>query len=322
MTKAATETPRAAESPGDESRGAVLAAMAANFAIACAKFIAGALTRSAAMFAEAGHSVADTVNQVFLLIGINLSHTKADESHPHGYGKEAFFWSFLAAIFIFVAGATFSFYEGIRTLIQEDAHERSSFDLAVAYSVLAMAFLFESFSFSVAMRGLLAGAKRRRWSIIRYIQKSPDLTIKTVFFEDSAALIGLLLAAVGLTLAEITGSEVWDGLASICIGFVLAGVSLMLGAQARRLLLGAAASEEVRAALHRTVMSFPEVTSIVRLLSMQLGSRSVLVSGELEHSRDLHTDEIEDLIARIDQKIAAEVPDVTDTFWELRRRGS
>ncbi len=320
MTEAATKAESSAESPGEESRGAVLTAMAANLAIACGKLVAGALTASAAMFAEAGHSIADTVNQVFLLLGINLSRTKADEAHPHGYGKEAFFWSFLAAIFIFVAGATFSFYEGARTLIQEEAHERSSFDLTIAFAVLGMAFLFESFSFIVAMRSLLSGARRRSWSIIRYVQRSPDLTIKTVFFEDSAALTGLFLAAGGLALSEVAGSEVWDGIASICIGFVLAAVSLMLGMQARRLLLGAAASDEVREALHRAVMSFPEVTHIVRLLSMQLGSHSVLVTGELELSRDLHTNEIEDLIARIDQKIAAEVPDVTDTFWELRRR--
>ena len=183
-----------------------------------------------------------------------------------------------------------------------------------------MAFLFESFSFTVAISSLIAGARRRGWSIIRYLQRSPDLTIKTVFFEDSAALTGLLLAAGGLALSEIAGNEVWDGIASISIGFVLAAVSLMLGMQARRLLLGAAASEEVREALHRTVMSFPEVTQVVRLLSMQLGSHSILVTGELELSRDLYTHEIEDLIANIDNKIAAEVPDVTDTFWELRRR--
>ncbi len=320
MSEVATQVPSAAESPGEESRGAVLAAMAANLAIACGKLVAGALTGSAAMFAEAGHSVADTVNQVFLLLGINLSRTKADETHPHGYGKEAFFWSFLAAIFIFVAGAAFSFFEGTRTLIQEEAHERSSFDLIVAFGVLGMAFLFESFSFTVAISSLIAGARRRGWSIIRYLQRSPDLTIKTVFFEDSAALTGLLLAAGGLALSEIAGNEVWDGIASVSIGFVLAAVSLMLGMQARHLLLGAAASEEVREALHRTVMSFPEVTQVVRLLSMQLGSHSILVTGELELSRDLYTHEIEDLIANIDNKIAAEVPDVTDTFWELRRR--
>ncbi|HEV8574792.1 MAG TPA: cation diffusion facilitator family transporter [Dehalococcoidia bacterium] len=317
---AKTPVPEAPPHGGEESRGAVLAAMAANFLIACGKFVAGALTGSAAMFAEAGHSVADTVNQVFLLLGINLSRTKADESHPLGYGKEAFFWSFLAAIFIFVAGAAFSFYEGTRTLIQEEAHERSSFDLAVAFVVLGMAVLFELFSFTVAMRSLVTGARRKGWSVPAYIRRSPDLTLKTVFFEDSAALTGLVLAAGGLTLSEVAHDEVWDGIASVSIGFVLAAVSVMLGLQARNLLLGAAASGEVRTALHRAVTSFPEVIHIVRLLSMQLGSHSVLVTGELEVSRGLNTDQIEDLLARIDQKIATTVPDVTETFWELRRR--
>ena len=293
--------PHSVEHPGEESRAAVLAAMAANFLIACGKFVAAALTGSAAMFAEAAHSVADTVNQVFLRIGINLSHTKSDDSHPLGYGKETFFWSFLAAIFIFVAGAAFSFYEGVRTLIQEEAHERSSFDLAVAYGVLGMALLFELVSFSVAIRSLLLGARRKGWSIGRYIRHSPDLTLKTVFFEDSAAITGLLLAGAGLTLSELTHDEVWDGIASVSIGFVLAAVSVMLGMQARNLLLGAAANEEVRDALHRAVMSFPEVTHVVRLLSMQLGSRSILVTGELEVGRGLNTDQIEDLVVRIDQ---------------------
>ncbi len=318
-----TELPqgeRSGSASGEESRGAVLAAMAANLLIACGKFVAGALTGSAAMFAEAGHSVADTVNQVFLLLGINLSRTKADDDHPHGYGKEAFFWSFLAAIFIFVAGAAFSFYEGTRTLIQEDTHERSSFDLTVAFGVLGMAFFFESFSLTVALRGLLSGARRRGWSVVRYIRQSPDLTMKTVFFEDGAALTGLVLAALGLLISEMSGDEVWDGIASVGIGVVLAIVSVMLSMQARRLLLGAAAHEELREALHRAVTSFPEVTYVVRLLSMQLGSHSVLVTGELEIGRGLTTDEIEDLLVRIDQKIAANVPDVTDTFWELRRR--
>lgn len=207
------QVPPALDHVGEESRGAVLAAMAANFAIACGKFVAGALTGSAAMFAEAGHSVADTVNQVFLLLGINLSRTKADESHPLGYGKEAFFWSFLAAIFIFVAGAMFSFYEGTRTLIQDDDHQRGSFELFVAFGVLGMALLFELFSFSVALRGLRAGARRKGWSIARFIRRSPDLTLKTVFFEDSAAIAGLLLAAGGLTLSELAHDEVWDGIA-------------------------------------------------------------------------------------------------------------
>jgi cation diffusion facilitator family transporter len=315
------QVPPALEHGSEESRGAVLAAMAANFAIACGKFVAGALTGSAAMFAEAGHSVADTVNQVFLLLGINLSRTKADESHPLGYGKEAFFWSFLAAIFIFVAGAVFSLYEGTRTLIQDDTHDRSSFDLAVAFGVLVMALLFELISFTVAVRGLLAGARRKGWGIAQFIRRSPDLTLKTVFFEDSAAIAGLLLAAGGLALSELANDEVWDGIASVSIGFVLVGVSVMLGMQARNLLLGAAANEEVREALNRVVRSFPEVTHVVRLLSMQMGSHSILVTGELEVGRSMTTEQIEDLLTRIDSTIADTVPDVTETFWELRRRG-
>ena len=184
-----------------------------------------------------------------------------------------------------------------------------------------MAVLFELFSFSVAVRALLAGAKRKGWSVARFIRRSPDLTMKTVIFEDSAAITGLLLASGGLTLSELARDEVWDGIASVCIGFVLAAVSIMLGMQARNLLLGAAASEEVRDMLHRAVTSFPEVTHVVRLLSMQMGSHSILATGELEVGRGLNTDQIEDLISRIDEKIGAMAPDVTETFWELRRRG-
>ncbi|TMC00371.1 MAG: cation diffusion facilitator family transporter [Chloroflexi bacterium] len=310
----------ATQDAGSESRTAVLAAMGANFAIAAAKLVAGLVTGSSAMLAEAGHSLADTVNQVFLLIGINLSDTVPDEEHPHGYGKEAFFWSFLAAIFIFVAGAVFSFYEGIRTAIQESAHDRNAAELAVAFSVLGFAAAFESASFFVACRSLLAGARRKGWPLVRYIRRSPDLTTKTVLFEDSAALTGLAVAALGLTMAEVTGSEAWDSAASIAIGCVLTAVALMLGVQSRHLLLGAAAGPEARQLLHETVSSFPEVDHIVRLLSMQLGSRSLLVTGELELRRGLTTDEIEDLIERIDARIAVELPEVVDTFWELRRR--
>ena len=303
-----------------ESKAAVLAAMAANFAIAIGKFVAGFLTGSAALLAEAGHSVADTVNQVFLLIGINLSDTVADDDHPHGYGKEAFFWSFLVAVFLFVAGAAFSFYEGIRTLIQSDEHHRSTSDLIVAFSVLGMAVVFELVSLTIAVRTVRAAAKRKGWTMAHYIRRSPDITAKTVFFEDTAALTGLFLAAGGLGLSEITGNEVWDAVASIGIGFLLALVSLMLGLQSRQLLLGAAANPEVRELLHRTVGSFPEVAHVVRLLSMQLGSHSILVTGEIEVQRGMTAEQIEDLLVRVDAKIKEAVPDVSDTFWEPRSR--
>ncbi len=304
----------------EESKTTVLAAMGANFAIAIGKLVAGILTGTAALLAEAGHSIADTVNQVFLLLGINLSHNGADESHPHGYGKEGFFWAFLAAIFIFVAGAAFSFYEGIRTLIQEDAHDRSAAQLAIGFGVLGFAFVFESISFGVAARGLRTGAKAHGWTIPRYIRHSPDLATKTVFWEDSAALIGLILAASGLALSEIAGTELWDGLASIGIGCVLAVAAFILGAQSRNLLLGAAASTDTRDAIRATVAEFPEVQGIVRLLTMQLGSDSVLVNGELEVRRDMTTEQIETLIEAIDHRLRETAPEVSDTFWELRHR--
>jgi cation diffusion facilitator family transporter len=302
-----------------ESKAAVLAAMAANGAIAVSKFFAAFLTGSSALFAEAAHSVADTTNQVFLLVGLSLSDTAPDEDHPHGYGKEGFFWSFLAAIFIFVAGATFSFFEGARSLIQGESHHRSEFELIVAYAVLAVAMVFELISFGIAIRAIRANAKRKGWAFGRYLRESPDSTTRTVFWEDSAAIVGLVLAATGIALSEATGSEVWDGVASLMIGVVLTAVALMLGLQARRLLLGAAANLETRQAIEQALRSFPEVESIVRVLTMQLGQHSVLVTGDLQVSRDLDAQRIEDLINRIDARLNDSVPEVSDTFWELHR---
>lgn len=302
----------------EESKRTVLAAFAANFSIAIAKLVAGLLTGSGAMLAEAVHSVADTVNQVFLLVGINLSDTEADDDHPHGYGKEAFFWSFLVAIFIFVGGATFAFFEGARTLVESEFHERSTTELAVAFSVLGMAFLFEGASLAVAIRAIRRRARARDWSYWQYLRQSPDMTTKTVFWEDSAATMGLVIAATGLAAAEVDRSVVWDGLASVGIGTLLTGVALMLGLQARHLLLGAAAPDDTRRVLRSTVLGFDEVERVVRLLTMQLGSHSVLVTGELQVRRGLTTKEIETLVRRIDSAIAEELPQVRETFWELR----
>ena len=292
--------------------------MGANFAIALGKLGAGIATGSAAMLAEAGHSVADTVNQVFLLVGINLSDSAPDERHPHGYGKEAFFWSFLAAIFIFVAGAAFSFYEGTRTLVQLHDHHRTTNELLIAFGVLGMAFLFESVSMGIAVRSLLQGARKRGWSVLRYIRKAPDMTTKTVFFEDGAALTGLVIAAVGLLLSEVTGDELWDGVASLGIGVVLTIVAHLLGLQARSLLIGAAAGEEVRDGIANVIAGFPEVERVVRLLTMQLGAHSVLVTGELQVSKNLSLAEAEALVARVDGALLESVPEVADTYWELK----
>ncbi|HKS92446.1 MAG TPA: cation diffusion facilitator family transporter [Tepidiformaceae bacterium] len=306
----------------EESKTTVLAALAANASIAAGKLVAGLLSGSAALLAEAGHSFADTADQVFLLIGINRSDARADEEHPHGYGKEAFFWSFLAAIFIFVAGATFSFYEGARTLVDLHVHHRSPFELALAFGVLAMAFLFESTSFSIAIRSLRNGARGRGWTLRRFLRESPDLSVKTVFWEDSAALTGLILAAAGLALSELTGSEAWDGVASILIGVILAVAAVILGLQARNLLLGAAAAPDTRRTIRQVVTAFPEVTALTRLLTMQLGPSSILVNGEIALRHDLTIEQAEALMLRIDTALSEAVPEVRDTFWELHHQDS
>ncbi|MBN9494633.1 cation diffusion facilitator family transporter [bacterium] len=302
----------------EESKTTVLAALTANAAIAAGKLVAGLLSGSSALLAEAGHSFADTANQVFLLIGINLSDTMPDETHPHGYGKESFFWSFMAAIFIFVAGATFSFFEGARTLIQDVNHHRTVFELALAFGVLAMAFVFESTSFSIAIRNLRRGARNRGWSFWRFVRESPDLSVKTVFWEDGAALSGLIIAAAGLALSEATGSEMWDGVASLLIGVILACAAVILGLNARHLLLGAAAAPDTRHAIRTTVLAFPEVTGLPRMLTMQIGPSSILVTGEIALRHGLTIEQAEDLIVRIDAAVAEAAPEVRDTFWELR----
>lgn len=302
----------------EESKAAVLAAMGANFAIAGGKLAAGVITGSAALLAEAGHSVADTVNQVFLLVGLNLSRSEADERHPHGHGKETFFWAFLAAVFIFVAGAVFSIFEGVRTLVQETNHNRSATDLGIAYGVLGFAFLFETASFVVAVRQIRADAARNGWSIVRYVRESPALTLKTVLFEDSAALAGLALATLGLTVSELTHSEVWDGVASLAIGFLLAGVAILLGWQSRALLIGAATSTENLETITETIRQFPEIQEVPRLLTMQTGVSSILVTGELRLCRDLSGVEVAALIERLDRKLETALPEIHDTFWEVR----
>jgi cation diffusion facilitator family transporter len=305
---------------GEESRKAVMAALVANTAIAVGKLTAGVVTGSGVLLAEGGHSVADATNQVFLLFGINLSDTVADDDHPHGYGKEVFFWSFLAAIFMFVGGAAYSFFEGARTLSGSEFHERGAEELALAFTVLGVAFVFEGASLMIAGRVVRRGARRRGWSSWRYLRESSDMTTKTVFWEDSAATLGLIIAALGLGLSEVWESETPDGVASILIGVILTAVAMMIGLQARSLLLGASAHPDVRAKILTVVAEFDEVDTIVQLLTMQLGTRSVLVTGELQLHNDLSLGESEYVIRSIDAAIAREVPEVSSTFWELHRR--
>ena len=208
------------------SKKIVLVALGANGTIAAGKFAVGLLTGSAAMLAEAAHSVADTVNQGFLLVSINLSDNPADEDHPYGYGKERFFWAFLAAVFIFVAGAFFSVYEGIQKLLEGGEHHGSFWP---SYLVLGLAFAFDSVVLVLAVREAQHQAGLMRVGVREFLRESTDVTLKTALYEDVAATTGVVLAALGLVLLQVTGNPVFDGIASILIGVVLIVVAIMLG---------------------------------------------------------------------------------------------
>ena len=305
----------------DEERGtkrSVLAAFVANFLIAISKFVAGFISGSAAMLAEGAHSVADTVNQVFLLISLPLSKSAPDREHPYGHGKDRFFWSLLVAVGLFVAGAVFSVYEGI-TKITSESEGGETF--LIAYLVLGAAFVFESGALVVSAREFLKSARDENRSFWGHFRTTRNTTMKVPLYEDAAALAGLAIAAAGLLLTQLTGNHVYDGIASIGVGVILGFVAFELGADSRALLLGEAVPPEDEERLREIMTSFEEVTDVLRLLTMHLGPDAVLVNTEIHVVDGLDTDQIEDLLERITQRMREEMPEVAQTFIELHPPG-
>jgi cation diffusion facilitator family transporter len=300
-----------------ESRKTIFAAMAANFAIALAKAVAGLLGRSPAMLAEAAHSVADTMNQVFLLVSLSLGERKPDEEHPFGYGKERFFWAFLAAVFIFVSGAVFSLYEGLRALLGDEQVEAT---FVISYAVLGFSLVAEGASLVravVQVRGE-AGAESER--VGSYLRQSTDPTVRTVLFEDSAAVVGVVLALVGVTLHQLTGERFWEGLASIAIGLLLVVVAYVLGRFSKGLLIGEAARPEQRELLREVIMNHPEVEAVLELLTMHLGPNALLVAVRLDLRDDLTAAQVEQLSNQIDRELRQAVEGVSQVFLDATPR--
>ena len=234
----------------DESRRTVYVALAANAAIALAKLVGGLIAGSSAMLSEAAHSIADTMNQIFLLVSLTFSKREPDVEHPFGYGKERFFWSFMAAVTIFVAGAVFSAFQGIERILSTGS-EKESF--GIAYAILGFSLVAEGISLARAVRQTRAEAREKGRPYIEYLRRSRDPTTKTVVFEDSAAVIGVLVALGGVAAAQITGNPAWDGVASLAIAVLLAGVAVGLGHQTYELLIGQAAEPEERAAIEAVI---------------------------------------------------------------------
>ncbi|MEO5711639.1 MAG: cation diffusion facilitator family transporter [Nocardioidaceae bacterium] len=296
----------------DGSFGTVLLAGGANLAIAVAKIVAGALTGSSAMLAEGAHSVADTVNQLFLLTALSRSKKPADTQHPFGYGMERYFWSLLAAVGIFVLGAGFSIYEGIHSLLRQEP----VVDPLVAYVVLGFSFLFEGVSWLKALLQLRREASEREVGLLMHVATTPDPTAKTVAFEDTAALIGIVLAVGGISLHLLTGSGAWDGIASILIGLLLVGVAISLGSTSKRNLIGEALPEAKREGLTRVINDSIGVDVVVELLTMRLGPDDVLVAARVDVDDSVSGGDLERVADDVDTRIREAYPEVRHVFLD------
>jgi cation diffusion facilitator family transporter len=298
-----------------ESRGTVLLAFSANLAIAVAKTVAGVISLSSAMLAEAAHSWADTLNQVFLLTSLRKAKQPADSSHPFGYGKERFFWTLLAAVGIFVTGAGFSIFQGVSSLIHH-SRQPDAAEFYLTYGVLVISFFLEGTSLLRALRQVRSEARELDRTFISHLRRSHDPTVKAVASEDSAAVVGILLAITGIALHQVTGSPVYDSTASIVIGLLLAWIAYALGRDTKDLLIGEAADPELRLDIQHTVAQHPEVDAVLELLTMQLSPDDVLVAIKVDFTQHLDSDRIEAVSTEIEQELMQAYPSVRHVFLD------
>jgi cation diffusion facilitator family transporter len=295
-----------------QNRVIVLLALAANAGIAVMKFVAAFLSGSTAMLAEGFHSFADTGNQLFLLRGSKQSRLQPTVRYPFGQGKEAYFWAFMVAVFLFVGGGVVAFTEGLDRL--RHPHEAEG-GLAFNLIVLGVAACFE---LGVAFRPALREFNRRRGSRKpwRAIRETKDPTLLVVLFEDSVAVLGILVAATGLLLSEWTGDPHWDGAASMLIGVMLCLSAWILAVETKGLLVGESASREVRASIRAAALSVGEVETVERLLTMHLGPEEILVNMDVTVEPGRSGADLENLTRQIEAAITAVVPQATRVFIE------
>jgi cation diffusion facilitator family transporter len=293
------------------TRGTVLIAGAANLFVGVIKLAAGIVAGSSAMLAEAAHSAADTLNQAFLLASLRRGERPADSRHPFGYGQERYFWSLLAAFGIFIAGAGFSVFEGFLAL----GHKGSD-DPLIAYVILAVAGAAEGISFVRAVLQVRGEARGSDRTFFDQLRDSPDTTLKTALFEDSTAMIGLGLAALGLILRQVTGSQVWDGAASIAIGVLLIVVAVRLGLDSREFLIGKAADPRELSAIRAVIEEAPGVDALLDLRTMHLGPDHLIVAARVAFDDDMSADRAEDLADAIDRRLVDRLPLVPHVFLD------
>lgn len=296
------------------SKKVIYAALIGNTLIAITKFIAASITGSSAMLSEGIHSVVDTGNQVLLLYGLKAAQKPADERFPFGHGKEIYFWSFVVAILIFAVGSGVSLYEGVHRVLHPSPVENP----AINYVVLGLAMLFEGGAWYFAFKEF--SQSKGRFSYIEAVKRGKDPSMFTVLFEDSAAMLGLLVAFLGILLGQLTGNPVFDGLASILIGIILGGTAAWLAYETKSLLIGESANKEVVNGIRTLAMAYPYVEHINEVLTMHMGPNYILVNLSINFKDDATAQELESAIAQLDRRIKMDYPEVKRVFVEAEAR--
>lgn len=296
-----------------ESKVAVVAALVANFLIAVLKLVAGFISGSAAMFAEAAHSFSDVGNQILLLVGISRASKPPSPKHPYGTSKAAYFWPFLVAVLLFGVAGGYSFLEGIEKI----RHPHPLEDVRLALGVLAVAFVIEIVSLAIAVREAKKGAKARGIvSVKQFLEENRDATLLTVLVEDGLALAGLPIAALAIVLTLVTGNPMWDGIGSIVIGLLLMGFALFLGYEVQHLIVGRGLSGRDLAKVQAVLVEDPAVTGVVNVQSMYLGPDVVLLGAEVDLRDDLRGSEVEASLARLEARLIQAVPALKFVYLE------
>lgn len=293
--------PQDAEGPQDESGLTVVIAFIANILIAVAKSFAASITGSASMLAEAAHSWADTGNEVFLLIAQRRAARPADRTHPLGYGREVYVWSLFAAIGLLAVGAGVSITHGVSELI----HPQPATDFGIAYAVLAVSACLESVSFFQASRQAKRAAARRDRDLVEHLLATSDPTVRAVFFEDAAALVGIAIAFVGIGLHQVTGSLAPDAIGSILVGVLLGVVAIVLIDRNRRFLVGESADPDLLDAVLRELLTQDAIARVTELRLEYVGSRLLFLTAAVDLVGNLPEDEASHVLASLERRIAA-----------------
>ncbi len=295
------------------SKKVIYAALIGNGLIAITKFFAAVITGSSAMLSEGIHSLVDTGNQVLLLLGLKRAKKPADKQFPYGHGKEVYFWSFVVAIMIFGVGAGISIYEGIHSVM--DPHPVES--PMTNYIVLGLAMVFEAFAWYFAWKEFEKNREGR--SYFRTVREEKDPTTFVVLFEDSAAMLGLVVAFIGIWLAQVTGILLFDGLASITIGIILAVTAGWLAYETKSLLIGESASDRVVEGVSQIAASYSGIKEVNETLTMHVGPQFILLNLSLDFSNDLNAKGIENCIADITKEIKGRYPRIKRVFIEAEK---